>query len=267
MSYTREYVKFLVGQVLREQAVDAVKSRDPKEPMRREKLAMEERLTKFVMRRFRRQLGNLRSRLEGYLPERKVVTTPPPPVDDLFDDEEEMEELVRILLKGAMSGIDLFGQAITFDVDWTLTNQRAAKWAREYAYDLVRGIDETSRKIIRDAVAGFVETPGMTIGDVMEQIQLTGFGERRSQMIATTETTRTYAQGQKLAGEQLKQDFPDVRIVKTWFTNNDDLVCDICGPNHSEEVELDEEFPSGDAEPPAHVNCRCWIGTSTRING
>jgi hypothetical protein len=54
---------------------------------------------------------------------------------------------------------------------------------------------------------------------------------------------------------------------KTWFTNNDDRVCDICGPMEGEEVASDESFSSGDDAPPAHVNCRCWVDYNTNLGG
>jgi hypothetical protein len=105
----------------------------------------------------------------------------------------------------------------------------------------------------------------MTIGDVMERLP---FGEERALRVAVTETTRAYAEGEKLAGQQLKEEHPGVQVIKTWYTNADDLVCDICGPLDGAEALLDEDFISaGEAidAPPAHVNCRCWMSTSTRL--
>jgi rubredoxin len=63
-------------------------------------------------------------------------------------------------------------------------------------------------------------------------------------MIAVTETTRVFAEGNKLAW-----DSTGVVSGSKWQTANDDLVCPICGP-------LNEQVT--DDEPPAHVNCRCW---------
>jgi hypothetical protein len=83
-----------------------------------------------------------------------------------------------------------------------------------------------------------------------------------------TEITRSYAQGNQIAGEVMKEQFPDVPVVKVWFTNNDDLVCEICGPLNGEEVGIDDSWDSDDGpvdNPPAHVNCRCWTQTTTNI--
>jgi SPP1 gp7 family putative phage head morphogenesis protein len=84
-------------------------------------------------------------------------------------------------------------------------------------------------------------------------------------MIAVTEITRAYAEGQRLAGEALRQEWPDARVTKTWFTNNDDRVCEICAPLDGKTVALDDEFGMDIQQPPAHVRCRCWIDTRTDI--
>jgi hypothetical protein len=237
--------------------------RDPKEPRHREKTELENELLAVMTRRFQRQLRKLRTRLGEYNPDRKAVQ---PPLDDIFDDED-MPEIIRLIFKGLLGGIDIFSEGVTFAVDWTLTNSRALEHATRYAFDLVRGIDSTSRDVISRAVGGFVETPGMTIGDVIEQLALGGFNEARAERVAVTEITRAYATGERMAAEELRRELPDVRMTKTWVTNNDDIVCDICGQNHMEEVDIDDTFPSGDSEPPGHVNCRCWIDYRTRING
>ena len=73
-----------------------------------------------------------------------------------------------------------------------------------------------------------------------------------------------------MAGEQLAKEYPDVKVKKQWFTNNDDLVCELCGPLNGKEVDIDEPFypPEDDYQdgnPPRHVNCRCWTTQYTDI--
>ena len=162
----------------------------------------------------------------------------------------------------------LFGKLSKLQVDWTLTNERAAEWAKKYTYDFVKGIEDTTRKALQSLISQFVETPGMSIHDVMNGLYM--FTEERAQQIAVTETTRAFAQANQLAGEDLKKEFPDVRVIKTWFTNNDDRVCDICAPLDGMVVDIDEFFTTSDdkslgIDPPAHVNCRCWTETTTDI--
>jgi hypothetical protein len=94
--------------------------------------------------------------------------------------------------------------------------------------------------------------------------------QERALRIAVTETTRAYSKGNQIGAEQLKQEHPDVLVTVVWYTNNDDRVCELCGPLHDTEVEqgagfYDPEPPYADGFPPRHVNCRCWISYRTRI--
>lgn len=52
----------------------------------------------------------------------------------------------------------------------------------------------------------------------------------------------------------------DVKNI-TWITLADELVCQICRPNHKKTIALGELFPSGHEAPPAHINCRCYVIT------
>jgi len=103
----------------------------------------------------------------------------------------------------------------------------------------------------------------MTIGDVMKQLP---FDEKRAERVAITEVTRAYAAANKLAGEELAKEFPDLKVIKRWFTNNDGLVCTaICAPLNGKEVDLNAEFAPGISEPPGHPGCRCWSSVKTEL--
>lgn len=242
----------------------ALKRRDPREPGRRRKEQAEDVLMLWVQRHFRRQLARIRERLEAYPLKAKL----PPQLDDILEpDEEEIAALIRLLRKNTIDGISLFGASVGVAIDYTLTNAQAAEWASKYAYDLVKGIDKVTRDVLSQAVTMFVETPGFTIGDLVDMLP---FAEERALNIATTEVTRAYAQGQLLAGEELRDEFPDVKIVKQWFTNNDDRVCELCSPLDGMIVPFDDNFytPENeyqDGNPPIHSRCRCWLETSTDI--
>jgi len=184
------------------------------------------------------------------------------------EDEDELALLIQLLTKNTKDGINLFGQSTGIDIDYTMTNAEAAEWARKYAAKFIKEIDDTTQSALQQAIIAFVETPGFTIGDVMDALP---YDEQRALRIAVTEVTKTYAQGQLMAGDQLKKEFPDVRIVKRWYTNNDDLVCDICAPLDGMEIDIDDGFTTEEGSnegldsPPAHPNCRCWIDTSTAL--
>ena len=145
---------------------------------------------------------------------------------------------------------------ISFDP--SVINTEALRWAREYTYDLVRGLNNTTRDQLREATSAFMQTPGLTIGDVESLIEPT-FGPVRAEMIAVTETTRAYSMATNRMNDLLQAD--GVPTVRVWNTMNDELVCPVCGPlEGAPESEWSRQFPSG---PPAHPNCRC--STSIRF--
>ena len=143
--------------------------------------------------------------------------------------------------------------------------------AARYAGELIKGVDKTSLEMVRSAVSLFADKPGFTLADVMNQLP---YDVARSERIAVTEITRAYAEANQIAGEELRDEFGDVPVVKVWFTNNDDRVCDICGQLDGQEISIDENFvyetKDGKkievANPPGHVSCRCWTTTTTKIN-
>jgi len=232
-----------------------IKSRDNREPKLLEKTRLEHWLQELFKRRLQAQLEALRNEYKIAKPKK----LPPIP-----DEKGFFSELISAILVGVADGISLFSETISIGIDLDAPNERAAKWAEEYAFDLIKDIDETSLEVVRRAIGGFVGEGGYTIGDIIDLIQ-PYFGDVRASMIAVTETTRAFAQGQLMAAEELKKEFPEFKIYKTWFTNNDDRVCDICGPLEGVEIPMDESFYGGEEAPPAHVNCRCWIEYNTKI--
>jgi hypothetical protein len=245
--------------------IPPLKGRDQHEPGKREKEDLEDLLRSVIVRHFGRQRKKIHEKLELYaFMQGKAL---PFDTDDIYEDEDFITELMAMLQKATKKGIALFGKLSNIQIDWTLTNNRAWEWAKKYTYDLVDMIEDTTRKVLQSVIPQFIETPGMTIGNVMNMLP---FDEERAQSIAVTEITRAYATANQLAGEDLKKEFPDVRVIKIWYTNNDDRVCDICAPLDGMEVDIDEFFTTEDdkslgIDPPAHVNCRCWTDTTTAL--
>jgi hypothetical protein len=125
---------------------------------------------------------------------------------------------------------------------------------------------------VSSATQSFIETPGMTQGD-LEQLLEPAFGSVRAEMIATTEVTRAYSEAVNETKELVNQ--TGLKMHRVWTTANDELVCDICGPLNEEpeekwlqvlaehNIELTEEQKADIVDgPPAHVNCRCATGLS-----
>jgi len=254
----------LVVAGLEDIGIPALKGRDHREPGWREKEAYENKLRFQIVKHFGKQRRNIREKLTS---SRKKLDYD----DDFFTDEELEEALIRILKDAAKDGVLLFGKKGLPQINYDLVNEEAAEWADNYVFDLIKDINKVSAEQLdnmQDIFNEFVETPGTTIGDVMDQ--LTMFSEDRAQRIAVTEITRTYAKAHQIAGDEMKKEFPDVKVIKIWYTNNDDLVCEFCGPLNGTEVEVNENFYDiedayQDGNPPQHVNCRCWMETTTDI--
>jgi len=244
-----------------------LKRRDPREPGRKQKEATELAIRASFRRYFSRQKKKIRDKLKFIAPYRKAVDDLEYYTsefgDEFWQDDEYVAELGRILVGATAEGIDIFADLMPLEIDYTLANQAAADWAWKYAGNLVGDIDTTTRGFLRMALSDFVTTPGMTIGDIVSVLPYT---DSRSLMIAITETTKAFAMAERIAGNELQKAYPDIPVVKQWYTNQDDIVCDICRPLGEEDaIPLSSLFGGEHEQPPAHVNCRCWMSTSTRI--
>lgn len=94
----------------------------------------------------------------------------------------------------------------------------------------------------------------------------------RAERVAKTETFR-------VANDSTKTAWKESGVVKTtkWYTAEDERTCEFCGPLHGKIIDIDSTyFDKGDtvkgsdggqldlsydniANPPLHVNCRCYI--------
>jgi hypothetical protein len=144
-------------------------------------------------------------------------------------------------------------------VDWALVAEAAAQWAGQYSYDLVRGLNDTTQRVLREAVTRFVREPGRTLGDLAKDLE-PYFGERRAEVIAVTEATRAFAEGEYRSVQVAQLAGFNLRAV--WQTNADELVCSLCGPLNGQPSERWEQLSPGiDVlnAPPRHPRCRCWV--------
>lgn len=143
-------------------------------------------------------------------------------------------------------------QIDALSVDWELANNAATDWARQYSAELVRGITNTTRDRIRSEVAYYTQNQ-QTIGQLGKRLEGV-FSPQRANMIAVTEVTRSYSEGNQTAWKE-----SGVVEGKEWNTNNDELVCPICGPLDGQVVRIGDTFEGGFDGPPAHPRCRCWV--------
>ena len=139
-------------------------------------------------------------------------------------------------------------------VDWELANDAARQWADRYAGQLVGGITDTTRARIRREVAGFTQNQE-TINQLGQRLSRPDgpFGPNRARMIAVTEVTRSYSEGNQAAWRE-----SGVVEGKMWITQVDELVCPICGPLARRGCSLSGQFEGGLNGPPAHPRCRCF---------
>ncbi len=138
---------------------------------------------------------------------------------------------------------------------------QAIEWAEQHCAQLVTQIDEETKsqlaKIISDGIENKRGIEGIS-RDI--RAQFTDMAKTRADMIAQTETNTALSQA---AMDKMH----DMGIDgKEWITIGDERQCDICRGNEDAGVlAIDDMFPSGDAQPPAHPNCRCGISPA-RLN-
>lgn len=133
------------------------------------------------------------------------------------------------------------------DVTWNLVNEGAQKWAQKWAGQLVGDLNDTSRQVLSDKIAAWVES-GESL-DALKAELSPWFGETRAANIASTEVTRSFSSANRIAYSAAGIE------TFTFQTANDETVCPICGENDGESFALDDD----DNTPPLHPGCRCWI--------
>jgi SPP1 gp7 family putative phage head morphogenesis protein len=158
-------------------------------------------------------------------------------------------------LAGAQSALDGL-TAIGIGVDWGLVNKAARDWARQYTFDLVKGINGTSRQFLQQAVGDWIQS-GQPIDDLVKQLEPL-YGSVRAEMISVTEATRAFAEGNLTT-------WTESGVVDSirWMTAEDELVCPICEPLDGKEGSLTDGIEG--QKPPAHVRCRCWLEPVVKI--
>lgn len=147
----------------------------------------------------------------------------------------------------------MLGKAI--DVDWNLLAHEARDFAKTYLFNLIRNVDETTRKATQDAVTKWIES-GEPLDSLRSALRDIFQNEARAALISQTESTRAFAEGSK---ERYRR--ADIQYVK-WNTVNAGDVCPVCEALGNEPpAPIDQGFKadSGDSFPPNHPGCRCWL--------
>ncbi len=169
-------------------------------------------------------------------------------------------ELVPIVEFG---GEEMLGQAGELSATFSITDERAAEFLRDYTIELADDLTGTTSEIAKRAVSAGIEM-GLTEDEVVGIMNENGIAENRASMIARTETNRAVQNGKRQAMMQ-------VGIEKVMWTNAPGA-----RPSHAAIATrspklIDEPFVrageviEGDTfdrdvfVPPAGPNCRCGI--------
>ena len=224
-----------------------------------------------LVRFWMEQRERIQAELEPRIPDdRKAIIDLP---KSFWNNEimKMLSTLLPFLARGAEGGVGVqrgIVASLGIEIDWTLPFTEAANWARRYGAELVTKVTDTTKGRIRSVVGNWIETPDRTLPDLWKQLQEDhAFSRSRAKLIATTETTRAYAEGEIVGARTLEKE-GWFGYVKEWQTAMDDRVCPICEPLQGVTVQTTKgEFAGGLQGPPAHPGCRCWINTIPVLPG
>ena len=180
------------------------------------------------------------------------------PSDLFWGHEQELATIVlRDLLgntanRGGLFAMGELQRRYRVGVDWGLVNTSAQKWATEFAGQLATGITETTRGQVGQVIGDWIAS-GEPMPQLATRLREQAGIQRRAEMIASTETTRAFTEGNRIAWAE-----SGVVEREGWETADDERVCPICFPlSGKQNQKIGEDFPGG-YRPPAHVACRCW---------
>lgn len=165
---------------------------------------------------------------------------------------------LTILMAGAETGAAVLPVGYELLINWDYFNQSAIDFLKTYGMTHAQGITNTTQSQTVNIISDWIRS-----GESMDYLQdklAPIYGKKRAEMIAVTEVTRIYAEGNILAWKAT-----GLVGAKKWQTANDERVCPICGPLHGMIVGIDENgFTTevgglGLTAPPAHPRCRCWL--------
>lgn len=192
------------------------------------------------------------------------MTLPNPTTDAFWQGErgklwDEISDLVMIaLLAGASGGVNLLPAEIRVLVNWNVFNDAALGYLYTYSGSWIASISATTRRQTVQAIANWMGSnqPLTALDTALTPI----FGENRASMIAATEVTRIYAEGNQMAWAA-----SGVVTHNRWMTVRDRRVCPLCEPLDGMLIPLGsngfttEAGGLGVTGPPIHTSCRCRL--------
>jgi hypothetical protein len=182
-------------------------------------------------------------------------------IDELFDitsPNDRMAASIQDNVENTLGiGANQLIEQFQVDIVFSLENPRAVEYLDDYGANVVSGIDDYSRQLLRDALANAVEQ-GFSYQKTAKLIEklFTGWSIKRAKLIAVTEIGNAYQHGNLIIGKDLAAN--GVAIEKSWLTRGDDKVDPHCSANADQGwIDVNKEFSSGVERPLDHPRCRC----------
>lgn len=143
-------------------------------------------------------------------------------------------EIQALLEAGTIDATNRLKMLTGISIDPSTFGPRAASWARLYTDDVLKKFGTTTKDGVGALLERWVGTEGATVADLVGAIQESHlFSKERAALVATTEITRTFAQAEVIAGQEL------AKAARVPF----------------------RDAASADIVPPLHPNCRCFLAT------
>lgn len=175
-----------------------------------------------------------------------------------------MEEAIRISI---MSGANNLIAELGVDLAFTVEHPAAVEYARVHAAEQVTKINDATRRYLNTIITDGIEN-GQSYGQIAKTItdRYADFAvpwpqehiQNRAHAVAVFETGDAYEHGSRMVADELAAEGLDME--KSWLTVGDNRVRPEHASNEAEGwIPLDDQFGSGDAEPPTDPGCRCTL--------
>lgn len=154
---------------------------------------------------------------------------------------------VDTLMDGVIGGVNALPPDISILMDMDVVNEAAIAYARQYRYEWISKITETTRTQTQTLIADWIRS-GQPLSALEAQLAPV-FGSVRAQMIAVTEVTRVFQESNVMV-------FENTGFVSQveYHTVRDERVCPLCSPLDGQQLPLRDKSK----HPPRHVRCRCF---------
>ncbi len=183
----------------------------------------------------------------------------------ILEISEETKRAIQVIIGNAYQQQYTVQQAARLIRNQIGLNERLAL-AVSRAYEVLLAAD--------DSVVLLGKTPvRIPIGGLSDAIiakRINDYSQRllnyRSRMIARTETIRAANVGQRqLWNQAVGNGLLTGYELREWITGFDERTCTVCEGLHGEKAGLNEPFPGGIMDPPAHPQCRCSVALSNKM--